>query len=112
VGEDDSPLREYVYGQGHGALAQTSPGAGPEFFHADHLGTTRRLTNSAGGARMSAPAGYTPFGEATSGDLGSLTSLAFTGQFREPATDATLIAAEAFPAPDAKWIPFTGRESP
>ncbi|MBN1517617.1 hypothetical protein JXA32_13725, partial [Candidatus Sumerlaeota bacterium] len=67
---------QYTYGDS--LLAQSADGGA--LFHADHLGSTRLLTDFAGAPVGDSAIDYTPYGDLLSGD-GSLTSYQFTGQY-------------------------------
>jgi RHS repeat-associated protein len=87
--------RNYLYGQE--LLTQRTPGEGldyldPEnpandqlaFFHQDHLGSSRLLTDSDGSAISNSAFNYSPYGDLLSGSS-SLTSYHFTGQYLDTA---------------------------
>jgi YD repeat-containing protein len=71
---------DYVYGVY--LLAQTVNGNSQTFFHGDHLGSVRMLSDAAGSAVSGGDYNYTPFGELSAGPS-ALTSYAFTGQRRD-----------------------------
>ena len=53
-----------------------------EFFHGDHLASSRLLTDASGQRTNGSETNYAPYGTLL-GSAGSLTSYAFTGQFRD-----------------------------
>ncbi len=63
------------------------------FFHGDHLGTTRQLTDATGASLLASAADYSPFGSPLSAAGGSAlseeTALQFTGQYRDSGPHAT-----------------------
>jgi len=72
-----STRQQYSYGDS--LLSQSGPSASPQYFHSDHLGSTRLLTTSTGDAISGSDFEYSPYGELIAG-TGSLTSARFTGQ--------------------------------
>jgi RHS repeat-associated protein len=78
---DPTSMCAYVYGTE--LLAQADGSHSAAFFHTDHLGSTRLLTDTSGSAIVGSDFSYKPYGELAGGN-GSLTSYAFTGQYRDP----------------------------
>ncbi|MBN1866407.1 RHS repeat-associated core domain-containing protein [Candidatus Sumerlaeota bacterium] len=110
----------YLCGDGPGPLARISASGGAEFFHADHLGSTRLLTGADGTAI--APLDYSPYGEPadadglppTDGELASILALAdaspgrgvyaFTGQRRDADLGRQRHGARWYNPATANWL--------
>jgi RHS repeat-associated protein len=106
--------RNYFYGQE--LLTQRTPGEGldyldPEnpandhlsFFHSDHLGSTRLLTDSDGSAISNSAFNYSPYGDLLSGSS-SLTSYHFTGQYLDTAVSLQYHRARWLSTSLASWL--------
>ena len=106
--------RNYFHGQE--LLTQRTPGEGldyldPEnpsndqlaYFHSDHLGSTRLLTDGDGSAINNSAFNYSPYGELLNG-TSSLTSYHFTGQYLDTALNLQYHRARWYNTTLANWL--------
>jgi RHS repeat-associated protein len=100
-GTSGDTLRNYVYGSDYAPLAQSTAAGAPDFFHADHLGTTRALTTSTGSASLVQQ--YEPYGTPSNGALSSLTSKYFTAQDRDVYTNLQYHRARWLDTDQGRW---------
>ena len=89
---------------GNTLLSERDPASSNvDFFHGDHLGSTRLLTDADGGAINGTSFNYSPYGELING-TGSLTNYHFTGQYRDGALSLQYHRARWLNTSLATWL--------
>ena len=83
TGQNGQMISEYVY-LGNQLLAMIKPGDAVYYYHNDHLGTPRVLTDATG--TIAWKAAYNPFGEATISVQAVENPFRFPGQYYDPET--------------------------
>ena len=82
IGFASQNVKTHIYGGAGGHLATETTGVGRQYFTNDHLGSTRLVTNTAGGTVSTHD--YLPFGEEIGVGCGTVASgVKFTSQYRD-----------------------------